>query len=61
MNATEAALFSEVFLSEAKRVIDGLDLATIEESVDLLAQTRERGGGLSFWASAAAPGTRRKR
>ncbi len=46
MNSIEAALFAQVFLTEAKRVIDELDINAIEKSVDLLRQTRDSGGRL---------------
>jgi len=38
--------FAEQFLSEAKTVIDGLDVAQIERMAVLLAETRSRGGRL---------------
>jgi D-sedoheptulose 7-phosphate isomerase len=38
--------FSRLFLSEAKQVIDGLDIDQIERSAAILAETRERGGRL---------------
>jgi D-sedoheptulose 7-phosphate isomerase len=38
--------FSEVFLAEAKAVIDRLDPQAIESAVKVLAETRERGGRL---------------
>jgi D-sedoheptulose 7-phosphate isomerase len=38
--------FSLQFLNEAKQVIDGLDLDTIERMATLLAETRARGGRL---------------
>jgi D-sedoheptulose 7-phosphate isomerase len=38
--------FSRLFLSEAKQVIDGLDVDQIERSAAILAETRERGGRL---------------
>ena len=38
--------FAEQFLSEAKTVIDGLDVAQIERMAALLAETRSRGGRL---------------
>jgi len=37
---------TEQFLSEAKRVIDGLDVAVIERMVSLVEQAREHGGRL---------------
>jgi D-sedoheptulose 7-phosphate isomerase len=37
---------SEQYLAEAKRVIDGLDVAAIERMAALLEQTRQRGGRL---------------
>jgi D-sedoheptulose 7-phosphate isomerase len=46
LNSIEAALFAQVFLTEAKRVIDELDINAIEKSVDLLRQTRDSGGRL---------------
>ncbi len=38
--------FAAQFLSEAHRVIDGLDVDAIERAVAILAQTRENGGRL---------------
>jgi D-sedoheptulose 7-phosphate isomerase len=38
--------FSESYLAEARRILDGLDMAAIERMADLLADTRERGGRL---------------
>jgi D-sedoheptulose 7-phosphate isomerase len=38
--------FTEQFLAEARQVIDGLDRAAIDRSVELLAATRARGGRL---------------
>jgi D-sedoheptulose 7-phosphate isomerase len=38
--------FSRLFLSEAKQVIDGLDIDQIERTAAILAETRERGGRL---------------
>src|SRR5579863_3485230 len=38
--------FSQQFLSEAKQVIDGLDVDAIERVVEILAQTRSSGGRL---------------
>ena len=40
--------YARQHLDEAKRVIDGLDVAAIEHVVDLLHATRERGGRLFF-------------
>jgi D-sedoheptulose 7-phosphate isomerase len=37
---------SELYLAEAKRVIDGLDVAVIERMASLLEATRQRGGRL---------------
>jgi D-sedoheptulose 7-phosphate isomerase len=41
-----ATTFSAQFLSEAHRVIDGLDVEAIERAVAILAQTRLQGGRL---------------
>jgi D-sedoheptulose 7-phosphate isomerase len=38
--------FSEQYLEESKRVIDGLSVTAIERTVDLLCRTRERQGRL---------------
>ena len=43
---SRVATFSEQFLAEAQRVIEGLDTAAIERAVEILAQTREHGGRL---------------
>jgi D-sedoheptulose 7-phosphate isomerase len=43
---TVATSFSAQFLSEAHKVIDGLDVETIERAVGILAETREHGGRL---------------
>jgi D-sedoheptulose 7-phosphate isomerase len=40
------ATFTSTFLEESKRVIDGLDVDSIEKMVDLLAATRDRQGRL---------------
>jgi D-sedoheptulose 7-phosphate isomerase len=45
MNST-ATTFSAQFLSEAHRVLDGLDVDQIERAVEILADTRQRGGRL---------------
>ncbi len=41
-------LFARSHLDEAKKVIDGLDVAVIERMAELLAKTRETGGRLFF-------------
>ena len=38
--------FSQQFLSEAKEVIEKLDLSAIDKTIDILQATRERGGRL---------------
>ncbi len=38
--------FAQSYLAEAKRIIDRLDVASIERLVDALAETRSRGGRL---------------
>ena len=38
--------FSETFLNEAKKIIDGLDTAAIEKAAELLRKTRDDGGRL---------------
>jgi len=38
--------FTESFIAEAAEVLDKLDVAAIEKTVDILVQTRERGGRL---------------
>ncbi len=38
--------FSQQYLTEARTIIDGLDIATIDRMVAILAQTREGGGRL---------------
>jgi D-sedoheptulose 7-phosphate isomerase len=38
--------FAQLFLSEAKQIIDGLDIDAIEKVVDILAATRASGGRL---------------
>jgi D-sedoheptulose 7-phosphate isomerase len=40
------ATFTDAFLDESKRVIDGLDVEAIEKTADLLLATRERQGRL---------------
>jgi D-sedoheptulose 7-phosphate isomerase len=40
--------YTSEYLSEARRVIDGLDQAAIERMVELLANVRERGGRIFF-------------
>ena len=46
MKAIESATFSELFLEEAQRVIDGLDIHAIENVTEALANTRAGGGRL---------------
>jgi D-sedoheptulose 7-phosphate isomerase len=41
-------LFARSHLDEAKKIIDGLDVAVIERMAELLAKTRENGGRLFF-------------
>jgi len=41
-------LFARSHLDEAKKIIDGLDVAVIERMAELLAKTREAGGRLFF-------------
>ena len=38
--------FTETFIAEATEILNKLDIAAIERTVDLLAQTREQGGRL---------------
>ena len=41
-------MFARSHLDEAKKIIDGLDVAVIERMAELLAKTREAGGRLFF-------------
>ena len=49
--------FAAQFLSEAHRVIDGLDVDAIERAVAILAQTRENGGRLFILGVGGRAGT----